>query len=189
MPTTPTTASIVAGMQVQEAVKYLHGLDVIAGQGFIFDGTHHQSYLVTYTRKDDCPAHDADEPVEILPGRADSTRVGELLERVRSDLGPDALIETGRDLLASLHCPACGEDEPIFASLGRVTEAQGLCPRCSQPRVPSMFHTIDGRRQDLGDKTLAEIGIPPWDVLGGRVGLSHRYYELGGDRDDMIQNL
>ena len=56
VPTTPTTASIIAGIQVQEAIKYLHGLETIAGQGFVFDGTHHQSYLVSYTRKADCPA-------------------------------------------------------------------------------------------------------------------------------------
>ncbi len=189
VPTTPTTASIVAGVQVQEAVKYLHGLDVIAGQGFIFDGTYHQSYLVNYTRKDDCPAHDADEPVEVLDATAAGTRVGDLLERVRSDLGPGAVIETGRDLLASLHCSDCGEDEPIFTSLGKVTEDQGRCPRCHRPRTPSMFHTIDGGRADLRDKTLAEIGIPPWDVLGGRAGLSQRYYELGGDRSSVLGAL
>ena len=51
VPTTPTTASIIAGIQVQEAVKYLHGLETISGQGFIFDGTFHQSYVVSYTRK------------------------------------------------------------------------------------------------------------------------------------------
>ena len=55
VPTTPTTASIIAGIQVQEAIKYLHGLEGIAGQGFVFDGTSHQSYLVSYTRKPDCP--------------------------------------------------------------------------------------------------------------------------------------
>ena len=66
VPTTPTTASIIAGIQVQEAIKYLHGLETIAGQGFVFDGTYHQSYLVSYTRKEDCPAHDADLPVEVL---------------------------------------------------------------------------------------------------------------------------
>ena len=71
VPTTPTTASIIAGIQVQEAIKYLHGLETIAGQGFVFDGTFHQSYLVSYTRKDDCPAHDADQPVESFPGRSD----------------------------------------------------------------------------------------------------------------------
>ncbi len=34
VPTTPTTASVIAGIQVQEAIKYLHGLDGIAGQGY-----------------------------------------------------------------------------------------------------------------------------------------------------------
>ena len=189
VPTTPTTASIVAGIQVQEAVKYLHGLDVIAGQGFVFDGTHHQSYLVRYTRKDDCPAHDADESVEPLPGGAANTRVGDLLERVRSDLGPEAVIEAGRDLLGSLRCEACNREEPVFASLGRVTEAQGRCPRCGQPRTPSMFHTIDGRRPDLLDMTLAAIGIPPWDVLGGRAGWERRSYEFIGDRASVLGPL
>jgi len=182
VPTTPTTASIIAGIQVQEAVKYLHGLDVIAGHGFIFDGTGHQSYLVNYTRKPECPAHDADEPVEVLSWRVGSTKVGDLLERIRSDLGSEAVIETGRDLLASLHCSICREDEPVFASLGKVTEAQGRCPRCGQPRTPAMFHTIDGRGVDLLDLTLSELGIPPWDVLGGRAGFEQRFYEFGGDR-------
>jgi molybdopterin/thiamine biosynthesis adenylyltransferase len=189
VPTTPTTASIVAGVQVQEAVKFLHGLDVIAGQGFVFDGTHHQSYLVRYTRKEDCPAHEADEHVEALAGGAADTRVGDLLERVRSDLGPQAVIETGRDLLGSLRCEQCAQEEPVFASLGKVTEAQGRCPRCGRPRTPSMFHTIDGRRPDLLDMTLAAIGIPPWDVLGGRAGWGRRFYELDGDRASVLGPL
>jgi molybdopterin/thiamine biosynthesis adenylyltransferase len=189
VPTTPTTAAVVAGVQVQEAVKYLHGLDVIAGQGFVFDGRYHQSYLVSYTRKEDCPAHEADEPVAVLSDQADTTRVGDLLERVRSDLGPAAVLEAGRDLLASLRCEHCGEDEPVFASLGKVTEAQGKCPRCDRPRTPAMFHTIDDRRPDVLDRTLAEIGIPPWDVLGGRAGMLQQFYELGGDRDEVLGAL
>jgi adenylyltransferase/sulfurtransferase len=186
VPTTPTTASIIAGIQVQEAVKYLHGLDTMAGQGFIFDGMHHQSYLVRYTRKDDCPAHEADERVECLPGGTAETRVGDLLERVRSDLGAEAVIETGRDLLGSLRCEACRQEEVIFASLGQVTEAQGRCPRCGQPRTPSMFHTIDGRRRELLDRSLAAVGIPPWDVIGGRAGWERRFYELTGDRASVL---
>jgi molybdopterin/thiamine biosynthesis adenylyltransferase len=123
VPTTPTTASIIAGIQVQEAIKYLHGLETIAGRGFIFDGTYHQSYLVNYTRKADCPAHEADMPVETLPWQAGSTRTGDLLERVRSELEGNAVIETGRDLLASLRSADCGEDEPVFASLGNLSVA------------------------------------------------------------------
>ncbi|MEQ9067586.1 MAG: ThiF family adenylyltransferase, partial [Gimesia chilikensis] len=50
VPTTPTTSSVIAGIQVQEAVKMIHGLDSLEGQGFVFDGTCHQSYLVKYSR-------------------------------------------------------------------------------------------------------------------------------------------
>jgi adenylyltransferase/sulfurtransferase len=181
VPTTPTTASIIAGIQVQEAIKYLHGLETISGHGFIFDGTGHQSYLVSYTRKEECPAHDANLPVEVLSWQVGSTRAGDLLERVRSDLGSNAVIEFGRDLLASLHCPTCSEDEPVFTSLGKVTESRGRCPRCGQPRAPDMFHSLGDTDRGLLDLTLGEIGIPPWDVLGGRAGMIQRFYEFRGD--------
>ena len=88
VPTVSTTASVIAGIQCQEAVKLIHGLDVLAGRGFVFEGMTHSSYVVAYTRKDDCPAHDPDEPVQVLPLSIAQTSTGDFLERVRSDLGP-----------------------------------------------------------------------------------------------------
>ena len=76
MPTTPTTSSVIAGIQVQEAVKMLHGLPTIAGQGFVFDGTNHQSYLVTLLALEDCPSHDAMAPIEELPWSVAETTAG-----------------------------------------------------------------------------------------------------------------
>ncbi|NQT40487.1 MAG: ThiF family adenylyltransferase [Planctomycetes bacterium] len=185
VPTTPTTASIVAGIQTQEAVKLLHGLEVLAGRGFVFEGTTHQSYVVSYTRKEDCPAHDADDPVEVLPLRVGETRVGDFLERVRGDLGPEAVIETNTDLLASLHCPKCDSDEPLLTSLGKVTERQGRCPQCGEDRAPETYHTI-GQQEALLDHTLAELGVPAWDVLAGRCGLRQCFYEFAGDREEVL---
>src|SRR5262249_8302685 len=144
VPTTPTTASVVAGIQGQEAVKLLHGLEVLAGRGYVFEGLHHQSYVVSYTRSEACPSHEAYDPVEELPWRVAETAVGRLLERARADLGPGAVLETNQDLLASLSCPGCGGEEPLLASLGKVTEEQGRCPRCGTMRAPNVFHTIDG---------------------------------------------
>src|ERR1700730_5032643 len=48
VPTTPTTASVIAGIQVQEALKHIHGLPVLAGKGYVFDGMLHTSYVVEY---------------------------------------------------------------------------------------------------------------------------------------------
>jgi molybdopterin/thiamine biosynthesis adenylyltransferase len=187
VPTTPTTSSVVAGIQVQEAVKMLHGLPTIAGKGFVFDGTNHQSYLVNYSRMEDCPSHDQMTPVDALPWSMATTTAGEFLDRVRSDLGPSAVAEVNQDLLHSLTCIECDETFPRFASLGKVTEAEGLCPQCGAPCAPNMYHTIAA--DSPLDKTLLELGVPPWDILAGRSDDKQRFYEFTGDRQGVLGEL
>jgi adenylyltransferase/sulfurtransferase len=187
VPTTPTTSSVIAGIQAQEAVKLLHGLPTIAGQGFVFDGTNHQSYLVSYSRLQDCPSHDALSLIEELPWSTRATTAGQLLERVRSDLGSDAVVEVNQDLLGSLTCVACDETRPRFASLGKIAESEGLCPKCGAPCTPNMYHTI-GAEGPL-DKTLVELGVPLWDILAGRSGERQRFYEFTGDRQQVLGPL
>jgi adenylyltransferase/sulfurtransferase len=187
VPTTPTTSSVIAGIQAQEAVKLLHGLPTMAGKGFVFDGTNHDSYLVTYGRMEDCPSHDAMSRIEELPWSIGATTAGQFLERVRNDLGPSAVIESNQDLLASLQCSGCHETTPWYGSLGKVTEAEGRCPKCGAPRTPRMYHTIgdDGAL----DKTLYELGVPLWDILAGRSGDEQRFYEFAGDRHRVLGPL
>ena len=185
VPTTPTTASVIAGIQCQEAVKLLHGVQTLAGQGFVFDGLRHQSYVVSYSRKADCPTHEAFEPVRVLPASVGETRIGDFLDAVRHDLGPRAVLEFGQDLLLGLSCPQCGVRERVLTSLGKVTVGRGICVDCQVNRIPETFHTIDGR-EDFLDSTLGEIGIPPWDVVAGRCGMQQQYYEFGGDRATVL---
>jgi hypothetical protein len=108
---------------------------------------------------------------------------------VRADLGPEAVIETNQDLLSGLHCAKCDVNEPLYASLGRVTESQGRCPRCGEHRTPRMYHTIDGRNRDLLDRSLGSLGVPAWDIIAGRAGLRQRFYEFAGDRDVVLGPL
>jgi adenylyltransferase/sulfurtransferase len=188
VPTTPTTASIVAGIQCQEAVKLLHGLEVLSGRGFVFEGTSYQSYVVSYSRKEDCLSHEPYEPIETLPLSVAGTTLRELLERARRDLGARAVVEFNNDLLSSLSCPRCGSEEPVFKSLGKVREAEGKCPQCESDRVPRTYHTIGGDEPFL-DKSLAEVGVPPWDIVCGRAGMQQRYYEFAADASGVLGNL
>jgi adenylyltransferase/sulfurtransferase len=188
VPTTPTTSSVIAGIQVQEAVKMLHGLETLSGQGFVFDGTYHQSYLVTYSRLESCPSHDAFESVEELPWGVGELRAGQLLERVARDLGAGAVIEFNHDLLESLTCAACQETTPKLASLGKVTEGEGRCPKCAAARTPTMYHTLGADSPLLG-RTLGELGVPPWDIIAGRRGEQQRAYELAGDRQRVLGGI
>lgn len=188
VPTTPTTSSVIAGIQAQEAVKLLHGLDVLRGQGFVFDGEYHQSYTVNYQQSPDCPTHDVYEPLVELPWRVTDTTVGQLLERIEADLGQPGVIEFNQDLLAGLTCPPCQQTTPHYGSLGKVTVAHGRCPACGGHRSPEMYHTL-GADTPLRDRTLAELGVPPWDILGGRAGMQQVYYEFAGDRAAVLGPL
>lgn len=189
VPTTPTTSAVIAGIQTQEAVKYLHGMPVLRGQGFIFDGMHHQNYVVTYARNEDCAAHEAFSEIVELDWSTATTKAGKLLARVRADLGADAVIETNQDLLASLYCPKCDHWTPHYASLGKITEAHGRCPQCSEPRTPKFYHTICDTDEAVLDRTLEELGIPPWDILTGRSGLDELHYAFNGDRTRVLGPL
>ena len=100
-------------------------------------------------------------------------------------MGADAVIEVNNDLLESLYCPECNTTETLLSSLGSVSEARGKCPQCQANRVPRLYHTIDHSSSVL-DKTLAELGVPLWDVIGGRDGTQQRYYEFAGDRNAVL---
>lgn len=187
VPTTPTTSSVIAGIQVQEAVKMIHGLNSLEGQGFVFDGTCHQSYLVKYSRLEDCPVHEICEPIIELSTGSD-IQAGTFLERIQSELGPEAVVDFNQDLIQSFTCHSCQETEPCFASLGQVTERNAICPGCGDLRAPDFYHSLDAQSEFL-DRTLHELGVPRWDILTGRKGMEQKFYELSGDRQQVLGAL
>ncbi|MEO2014499.1 MAG: ThiF family adenylyltransferase, partial [Fuerstiella sp.] len=128
------------------------------------------------------------QPVEVLDWTTTETRAGDLLEHIRSAVGPEAVIEVNCDLLESLTCPTCGTTEPKLSSLGRVKESEGRCGQCGEHRTPNVYHTI-GDRAELLDHTLSELGVPLWDILGGRNGMKQSFFEFGGDRKSVLGSL
>jgi len=189
-PTTPTTASVVAGIQCQELVKYLHGIDVLSGQGFVFEGRGHQSYVVTYTRNPECPSHECFDEVRVLPQGAADITARQLLDLAKRELGEDLILEFHRDLLCGIDCSACGSFFPLHASLGTVTKAQAACGKCGVQGAPRLFSVIRGGEPYL-DLTLAKLGIPAWDIVGARIlrdGVSFGSigFELGGDASAVL---
>ena len=75
------------------------------------------------------------------------------------------------------------------ATSDEMTEARGRCPKCGAMRVPNIYHTLDGRDRALADRTLGELGVPAWEVVGARAGLRQRFYEFAGDRADVLGAL
>ena len=107
-------------------MKLLHGLETIAGRGWVFNGTTAEAYHIEYQRKDSCYSHDTLDEVIALPSRADAMTVAGLLAEARQRLGPSAELEFGRDVLEKLVCPKCGNAEEMFTNVVNTVVEMGL---------------------------------------------------------------
>src|SRR5580693_8606567 len=58
VPTAPTIASMMAALEVQEALKLIHGLPVAAGSALVFNGVTNQFYTTKLPFRDDCLSHE-----------------------------------------------------------------------------------------------------------------------------------
>lgn len=188
-PTTPTISSIIAGIQTQEALKLLHGMEAMAGRGLIFAGEVADCYGVEYQRKPDCMSHDPLDEVIGLDAGSDSITLAELLELARRHAGDDATLELAREVLWKFVCPSCGGEEEVFCSLGRVTADRARCPKCeSVTRDVRTFHRIAGDATFLS-RTPEQIGMPPFDILTARSATRAIGLELTADAPKVLGAL
>ncbi|MDP3184337.1 MAG: ThiF family adenylyltransferase [Anaerolineales bacterium] len=180
VPTTPTIASIIGGMQSQEALKLIHGLPVEPGKVVHFNGMVNQMHTTAYVPRDDCESHWTYGEITELPARAERTTLEDLLRIARADLGPDALIELDQELITSLECPNCHTKEDILRPLSEVSFEAGHCPTCGLLRKTTLTHVITGEENFL-HRTLVSVGVPPLHILRAQNGTEYRFYELTGD--------
>ena len=189
IPTTPTVASIIAGVQVQEYIKLLHSdrdLPLLVGKGFFFNGLTHDSYTIEYPMRADCLSHDSYGPVQELPVSASGFPLSDALDWAEEALGAGAGIELERELVVGLSCPTCGTREPILTVLGRTRESEARCPVCTRMRIPEMIHFLD-RGFPMQDKTLGELGVPPYEILTARAGMKRVHALLAADRHLVLE--
>src|SRR3954463_11883997 len=66
VPTAPTIASMMAALEVQEALKIIHGMPVAAGTAMVFNGVTNQFYSTRLPFREDCLSHETfPEPVAL----------------------------------------------------------------------------------------------------------------------------
>ena len=189
IPTTPTISSIIAGMQVQEAVKLIHGLPTLASKGYVFEGMNHSSYVVEYTENTDCMSHYTLPQVVHLAESSDELTLAGLRERAVSDLAsPEVVIEFSRDVVQKFVCPACTEEEDIYEPVGSVPFERARCGKDGHLRSVISLHSYSGEKE-LGDKLLSSLGLPLLDVFLARSADREIAYLPYGDAPEVLGDL
>jgi adenylyltransferase/sulfurtransferase len=189
VPTTPTTSSVIAGIQVQEALKYLHGLPTLSGKAFVFEGLNHTSYVVEYTENPDCLSHYSPDRIVSLDSSSGTLTLAALHARACQDLGAENIsIEFSRDIIHKLICPECGAEQEIHRPVGAVSSIQGRCPVDGVLRTVQTVQSYNGS-EPFGVLPLSALGLPPWDLYIARAGLKEIGYLIAGDAPSVLGPL
>lgn len=185
VPTTPTIASIIAGIQSQEALKLIHNKPVEPGKVLHFNGMTNEVHTTAYTPVEDCESHWTYGDITELPLRTDTTTLDDFIEIIHHDLGKDAALELDQELVLALNCPQCGTHEEVLQPISAVGFNRAHCPICGILRETEMTHIITGDETFLS-RTLSSLGVPPLHILRAYNAQEYRFYELHGDLDDAL---
>lgn len=193
IPTTPTIASIMGAVQVQEALKLLDAGHwegrTLSGREFLFNGTVGEASVVSLPAKESCFAHtsmDLKKLVQLENASAKKTTAAELLAMAREQLSDDAVIVLNFELCVEMRCPNCQAATRMLRPERKIFREELTCARCEHERYLVTTHTLGGSptdyREDFLDATLSDLGVPSLEIMEarGENGVSV-YLELTGD--------
>ncbi|MGP0069702.1 MAG: HesA/MoeB/ThiF family protein [Isosphaeraceae bacterium] len=184
VPTAPTIASMMAALQVQEALKLLHGLPVAAGSALVFNGVSNQFYTTRLPRREDCLSHETyPEPVELPLGNQSS--VSELFEAVGGQVEGPLQLVLDRELVVAIECPRCAWRGEVMRPRVKVRAAEAVCASCRQPAVPVFASAVE-QSSPMAEETLCRVGIPPYDIVRVEGPAGSGFFLLAADPVDGI---
>ena len=180
VPTAPTIASMMAALEVQEALKIIHDLPVAAGSALVFNGVTNQFYSTQLPRREECLSHETyPEPIDLTIGHAATAR--ELFDLARPTLGGSLTLALERDLVTVVECPTCPTRTEVYRPRARVTQAEAVCPECGQSGRPEVIHEVE-EGSPAADLPLAKLGVPAYDMVRVDGPAGSGFFLLAGDR-------
>ncbi|MEH1799000.1 MAG: ThiF family adenylyltransferase [Nostoc sp.] len=182
IPTTPTSASIIAALQVQEAVKLLHGWEIPAGKAFYFNGQTYKTSLITLNRRQDCPSHETYENIIPLDAGVDDLTVGGLLDMASEIFGENVVLRLNRDIVQQLFCQRCQQTQVTYRPFEEVIPSLISCPECSSNRIPNIINRLH-RHSRAADISLRQLGVPYLHILLLESHEHQKFVELTKDED------
>jgi len=181
VPTAPTIASMMAALEVQEALKILHGLPVEGGSALVFNGVSNQFYRTQLPFREECLSHEHyPEPIALELTAQDL--VATLFDLARRDgmTGPFVLA-LDRELVVSVNCPRCGWQVDVRQPRTRVSQRDTICPNCQAPGRPEFASQVE-EATPLSALRLIDVGIAPFDIVRVDGTEASQFFLLNGDR-------
>jgi molybdopterin/thiamine biosynthesis adenylyltransferase len=177
-PTNATTAAIVGGLEVQEAIKFLvgrHDLLALTGSAWRMEGETMLTSVMAYTEDPDCLAHDSIDDWYESEENVDSLRS---LANALSAKGQQvSAFYLSEDVIQIDPCEVCGAGVPVIGLRTVLPPGVGRCSSCDRDR-PMRSQSAIGIDEALMDVPLAQWELPYSEIIGISSQSGFRHYAL-----------
>ncbi|MBL7798548.1 MAG: ThiF family adenylyltransferase [Saprospiraceae bacterium] len=190
IPTTPISASIIAAMQVQEALKVIYGNEQqsMAGKHFKYDGMHNLilQYDLDYVQKEECVSHETIENLIEAPELSADNTVGELFDWATRRFGDERpILHLDYEVVLELTTEKSNITYPVLFAKPHFSDAEQQRYR-KEPGENILYSKVveHGLHKDNFPHltaSLRQIGVPPLQILKIEAGGSYHSVELTGD--------
>ncbi len=196
--TTPVSASIIGAIQAQEALKVIHSdayagdqmpFTTLQGKMFRYEGlTNSVNIYRMASWKKNCPSHEIWNTVVEAPALSADMTVGQALEELKKVCGTEA-VEI--NMMNNKFIESIVSDSPqkVFEVMVPESKLEACIARNDEMRKLSyktLFHKNFYENIDASfpyrHLTLAQIGIPRYDILRVSTDKGEFFVELSADR-------
>jgi len=179
VPMVATTASIIAGIQVQEALELMHDRkSSVEGRELYFNGNSNEVSIHEIKKRDTCLGHFYISDCIKVSATSGST-LKELKEEIKNKINVknlnDIVVVHDREIAYHASCRRCGVKKDVLKPLGRITGKEAQCD-CGEMLG---FETSGELKYD--DRTLKEHHVPPMHILTVHSGGEIYYVELSDE--------
>ena len=182
VPTAPTIASMMAALQVQEALKLLHGMPVAAGTAWSSTASANQFYSTRLPFRDDCLSHETyPEPVELRALDRDNTVARAFAAAAgRRSRARSSWCWTASWSSRSTARAATG----VARSCGRGVRSRRprRSARSAASRHGPSSSAPSSEDSPLVAQPLSRVGIPPYDIVRVDGPAESGFFLLAADR-------
>lgn len=177
-PTNATTAAIVGGLEVQEAIKFLVGReDLLALRGSVWrmEGETMLTSVMGYSEDPDCLAHDSVDEWITEDGAHENLR--SLFNSLNTDENLVSAVYFNDDLIQVGACQGCGAGDPVIGLRPILPTGIGRCLSCDMDR-PMTAQSAVGPEDSLMEVPFARWLLPYSEVVGVASNTGFKHYVL-----------
>ncbi len=187
LPTIQVTSALTSALQVQEALKVLHGEPVNFGVRYVYNGHTHGFHAIQLPYDPHCLAHGRLGPVIELPIGVDAS-LRQTLDVLEERFGRGVTVHLGRRYIRRIACRQCGRPLLVQRPAHRLYDDELVCADCPSPAVFAISEVLPpaaiadsyieivtwftgdtfGGAPMTGEderRTLRQLGLPPLHIL------------------------